>query len=83
MPTQIPESNRIPINVEDLGIKAEFDGYTVCSWNPEKDGKGPSTQVHLLMNFKNGISFAIRMKTKNAVNQMIAVLEFHRNDVWP
>ena len=80
----LPPVNRIPINLppELMSIKH----YTVASWCPARDGKGPATAValHLTLDL-DGDEFEIvmRLKTPDAVDTMIAALERHRNDVWP
>lgn len=80
--TRLPPANRIPDNVE--GPRTLIEEIFVGSWCPACDGKGPATEVHLQLKIR-GIDtpLTFRCKTAKAVNQLIASLERHRNDVWP
>lgn len=59
----------------------EFDGYRVLEWVPP-DGDDP-TEVHILFEVKDApIIFALRLKSADAVDRHIAILQRHRNNVW-
>lgn len=79
----LPPPNRIPTNCDEIGTVFPCEGYSVYSWGPERDGRGPKTQVHLLLPISGVGSIALRLKSKCAVDEMIAALTRHRNDVWP
>ena len=68
-------------------IGAAIEDYCVGSWCPTPDGTGPATAVALELRLKTRsteiVSVIMRLKTPQAVDQMIAALEKHRNDVWP
>jgi hypothetical protein len=84
-------ANRIPTNMTDgVYVPAEGEGaVSVCAWTPEKDGKGKTTQVHLV--FDLGVVFGDdslpklvhRMKSGPGVDQMIRLLAEYRGEVWP
>lgn len=83
------QRSRIPHNLDELAI-FQTEGVEVYSWGPERDGKGPSTQVHIHFSIQglhasNGqpLKFAVRFKSKAVVNAFITALEEHRNHVWP
>jgi hypothetical protein len=79
---ELPPVNRIPENIDEPRIVVEC--YHVGSWCPERDGKGPATQVHITFHLAGDIPpMAIRLKSKLAADQMIEALIRHRNDVWP
>lgn len=61
-----------------------IDEVTVGSWCPTPDGSGPAEAVALqLVNDESGASFFMRIKTPAAVDELIASLIRHRDDVWP
>ena len=62
--------------------------YTVGSWCPTPDGSGPAEAVSMQfmtdVNLKSTmLSFFLRLKSPAAVDEMIAALVRHRDDVWP
>jgi hypothetical protein len=79
----LPPMNRVPRNVAGLAI-LEIEEYSVNNWHPLADGKGLPTQVHLVFKLR-GIAepLVLRLKSARAADQLIAILERHRNDVWP
>lgn len=83
----LPEPNRLPVNLDEMGVWPVECLYEVASWCPERDGKGPATQVHLALVLKVDDKLTlrptIRLKSVRAVNELIGVLERHRDDVWP
>jgi hypothetical protein len=79
----VPPMKPVDRNVADLPPAPATAGYNVYSWSPGKAGEGvPSTQVHLVLPIPDG-SVTMRLKSARAVDEMIAVLLQHRNDVWP
>ena len=83
---KLPPQNRIPENLDDRPM-LEIVEYGVASWSPERDGKGPMTAVALHLKVRIGerefLEFVMRLKTPRAVDEMIALLERNRNNVWP
>ena len=61
------------------------EALRVCSWCPTPDASGPATQVHLVVDLGvPGITaFAVRLKSRRAVDELIAALEVNREHVWP
>lgn len=58
--------------------------YTVGSWCPTPDGSGPAEAVAIqLMTEMDGVSFFMRLKSPAAVDELIAALRRHKDDVWP
>ena len=80
--TKLPDVNRIPENLDGMAI-IPIEEYTVASWCALPDGKGPSTQVHIVLKTPLKARFVLRLKSKDAVSTFIEALERHRNDVWP
>lgn len=63
-----------------LGVKE----YVVGSWCPSPDGSGPATAVSIqLVTNVPDVTFFMRLKSPAAVDEMIAALSRHRDDVWP
>lgn len=64
-----------------------IEEYTVASWCPTPDGTGPATAVaidlRIRWNPSTVVSAIMRLKTRRAVDDMIAALQKHRDDVWP
>ena len=61
-------------------------GYDVIEWQPSPDGTGKPTAVCVVMPFKVGGaegSMMLRLKSRRAVDELIATLERHRDGVWP
>lgn len=64
----------------------EFGKTEVCSWTPERDGRGTPEQVHLLFDVTiAGMPMRLvqRFKGKGALNALIDALTKHREEVWP
>jgi len=83
---KLPPANRLPQNLDGRGL-FRITEYGVASWCPTPDGSGPAEAVvfHLKVDFGDGdeFEFGLRLKTPRAVDELIALLERHRNDVWP
>lgn len=81
---ELPPSSRIPRQFVGLPLIEE---YGVGSWCPTPDGTGPAEAVvlHFLVKglAEQPIELGIRLWSAAAVNELIAMLERHRNDVWP
>lgn len=59
------------------------ESTTVSSWTPLLDGAGRSTEVHVVFKLRDADAVVVtRLKSARAVNELIAALETHRNDVW-
>lgn len=61
-------------------------GYTVGSWCPTPDGSGPPEAVALELETKlNGqeVSMFMRLKSPQAVDDMVQALMSHKRHVWP
>lgn len=72
-----------PQNLDERGGILPIDGeLEVCSWTPERDGKGQCTQVHVLFKPLPDMTMAIRLKSASACDALIAALTRHRNDVF-
>jgi hypothetical protein len=82
----LPPVSRIPVNLADLGILGIRE-YGVASWCPTPDGSEPAEAVdlHLTLARTDGgeLQLVLRLKSSRAVDELIALLERHRNDVWP
>ena len=66
------------------------EGYEIVEWKPTQDGTGPATAVCLVMPFsmrdEDGsmtVSIMLRLKSRQAVDELISIMETHRNGVWP
>lgn len=63
-----------------------FDGYTVAEWTPERDGKGKPEEVCFVLPVDMGdvvVHMILRLKTRVAVDKLIACLARHRDSVFP
>jgi hypothetical protein len=82
----LPPPNRVPVNLAQVGLR-NIKSYGVASWCPTPDGSGPAEAVvlHLTIGTVEGddLEIGLRLKSARAVDEMIAALERHRNDVWP
>jgi hypothetical protein len=78
-------------NIDELPPMLECDGCDVYSWTPERDGKGRPQQVHMVFPVTMSspdseplrFCVAMRLKSRRAVDEIIAALVRHRDDVWP
>lgn len=62
------------------------EGYNVVEWHPTQDGTGPATAICLVLPFKVGgveANIMMRLKSRRAADELIGILEKHRNSVWP
>lgn len=72
-------------NLDEFPALIPISGYRVCSWTPERDGKGKPEQVYIMLDLNeefDGVSFAMRLKSKRAINEMIDTLIEYREEVW-
>jgi hypothetical protein len=60
-------------------------GYTIGSWCPTPDGSGPPSAVmmQLHLDVPDFPALCLRLKTPEAVQDMIDALREHQKDVWP
>lgn len=66
------------------GIVMPVRGYHVGEWTPERDGKGKTTQVHLLLEIGHeGPPIVLRLKSRKACETLISALQTHMDGVWP
>lgn len=82
---KLPPANRIPVDLSKISIKYVKE-YHVGSWCPTSDGSGPAEAVVLnlvLATDFGDLNIGLRLKSPRAVDELIATLERHRNDVWP
>jgi len=76
-----PATPRIPPkNTELEGPMVE--GYAVAEWCPTPDGTGPAEAVAVVFNIAGFGDVVLRLKTRRAVNAMIAALIHHRDEVF-
>lgn len=69
-----------PTNTQLLGPMV--DGFTVGQWCSSPDGSGPATAVAVIFNLQQVGDVMLRLKSRRAVDEMIAALEEHRNAVF-
>ena len=82
-------TNRIPVNMADgIYVPADKGCVHVACWTPEPDGKGKTTQVHLMIDLAEVFSdpempkIVHRMKSGPGVDQLIQLLAEARASVW-
>lgn len=72
---------------EFLGQAARFreiEEVGVAEWCPTPDGSGPAEAVVLHFRIRGeDEDLGLRLKSPGAVNRLIAMLERHRDSVWP
>lgn len=64
----------------------EAANLQVASWRPEPEGSDvPCTQVHILWNIPGltEATFVVRLKSREATDDLINALIEHRDFVWP
>ncbi len=80
---QLPPVSRIPRDLRGWKILE----YSVGDWCPDQDAKLPAEAValSLLIDVGDGVGvqMVLRLRTPEAVDDMVASLERHRNSVWP
>jgi hypothetical protein len=82
---RLPPANRIPAGLAGRPI-FRITEYGVASWCPTPDGSGPAEAVVMHLTLDVGgerVELGLRLKSPRAVDELIALLERHRNDVWP
>jgi hypothetical protein len=64
-----------------------IEDVQVGSWCPTADGTGPAQAVALNIkvrwNRRTRIDMVLRLKSPQAVDELIAALNKHKADVWP
>jgi hypothetical protein len=80
---RLPPVNRIPENLAGTAYY-EIEVVRVAEFHEEADGRGPPTQVHLLLKV-GGLPhpLVLRFKGPGTIGQLIAMLRRHRANVWP
>jgi hypothetical protein len=68
---------------QSIGPGYTILSYRVVSWCPTMDGSGPATAVGLILDVGGVPPLVMRLKTRQAVDDMIAALQTHRDDVFP
>lgn len=58
------------------------EGYSVGAWCPTSDGSGKPEAVGISFKLKMG-DIVLRLKSVRAVDEMIALLEQYKHEVWP
>ena len=52
----------------------------IVTWTPALHGKSvPGEQVHLMFHVKEGLQLVVRLKSRAAVDRVIAILADHRD----
>lgn len=56
----------------------------IITWTPASNGRSvPGEQVHLMFHIKEGLQFVVRLKSRAAVDRVIAILVDHRDSaMW-
>jgi hypothetical protein len=85
-PPELPPIETHVENVDESGAFIPCEGYSICEWHPERDGKGKPTAVVLRLPVElpdlPRFEFALRLKSADAVNTLIKALARHRLSVW-
>ena len=63
-------------------IGPRVHSFTVGSWCPTQDGTGPAVAVAVSIEANLG-DIVLRLKSPEAVDDMIQMLLRHKRDVWP
>lgn len=72
-------------NLRDVPMLFELQEYQVAEWVPGDNGIGKPEAVALrfmLGGSFDGVEFMIRLKSRRAVNELVALLEQYRDRVW-
>lgn len=73
-------------NLRDFPALFEISGYEVAEWTPQDNGEGKPEAVAIQINMAgafDGMSFYLRLKSTRAVDELVALLEKYRDQVWP
>ena len=55
----------------------------IVTWTPALHGRSvPGEQVHLMFHVKEGLQFVVRLKSRAAVDRVIAALVDHRDTAY-
>jgi hypothetical protein len=77
--------------MSEYRVVVAVDKINVIEWCPGDDGEHPE-QVHILFGIplivddsevEKEVTFAIRLKSRRAVDDLIAALSVHAAGVWP
>ena len=73
-------------NLRDMAAFLEVQSYGVAEWTPQDDGEGKPEAVLLhfdLGKALDGVTFAVRLKSRAEVQRLITMLGQYRDQVWP
>ncbi len=91
-PDEFLADANLPPNIDEVKNIVDDDttwfmldeGYEVYGWFPLPDAQGGPTQVHVTFRNRSlGMGVVIRLKSARAVNELIAAVRRHRDEVWP
>lgn len=75
--------NRVPRDVSGL-VYAQIVDMGVSSWGPTLPKDGPATEVHFRLRLEGEPGpFVLRIKTPAAADELVRLIQWHRNEVWP
>lgn len=61
----------------------EVDEIRVASWSPDPEAVEPPEQVHLLIRVRGIVDpFVVRFRSPVALDELVAALQSHRDEVW-
>ena len=72
-----------PQNCEKMGAVFCCDELSVMQWHSERDGKGKPSQVHIVAKPDGLTTLILRLKPRNAAEQLAAAILEHAREVWP
>lgn len=66
-------------------LSIPLEGYTVAEWCPDQHAREPPTQVHLIVPVGRPVNhtLVIRLKSRRALDELVATLNKHGDSVWP
>jgi hypothetical protein len=74
-----------PQNLDEMPNKFfELEDINIAEWGPARDGKGPQTQVHLLLTMTEmpEVTFVLRCKGPDTLSMLITALTQHGLNVF-
>lgn len=72
--------------MQDIPLLLPVAGYGVAEWHPTLDGSGKPTALLLRLQLaggNDGAEVVMRITSRAETNRLIAILERHRDNVWP
>jgi hypothetical protein len=64
-------------------IGPKVNGYSVGSWCPTPDGSGKPVAVAISLDVSGIGDIVVRLKTPDAVDNMVQLLLKYKQEVWP